>query len=107
MDKLYKGSSCEMVDAFVILTRQGVVLASDDAELTPDEDRALREMNLRLLDRMKQQDKNKAFQSWLHAQSELIVAARQEGYTEEQAFKMLEVYQMQEIAAKMERSGKR
>ena len=27
------GSSCELVDAFVILTRQGVVLASDDADL--------------------------------------------------------------------------
>ena len=48
MDKKYKGSSCELVDAYVILTRQGVVLASDDAKLTAGEDRALREMNLRL-----------------------------------------------------------
>ena len=51
MDKKYKGSSCELVDAYVILTRQGVVLASDDAKLTPGEDRELREMNLRLIDR--------------------------------------------------------
>ena len=40
MDKKYKGSSCELVDAYVILTRQGVVLASDDAKLTPGEDSA-------------------------------------------------------------------
>ena len=53
MDKKYKGSSCELVDAYVILTRQGVVLASDDAKLTAGEDRALREMNLRLIDRSK------------------------------------------------------
>ena len=67
MDKTYKGSSCELVDAFVILTRQGVVLASDDARLTPDENRALREMNLRLIDRAKQPDEDVAFRSWLRA----------------------------------------
>lgn len=94
MDKKYKGSSCELVDAFVILTRQGVVLASDDARLTPDEDRALREMNLRLIDRTKQPDEDVAFRSWLRAQSELIVTAVQEGYTQEEAVEMVKVYQM-------------
>lgn len=93
MDK-HEGSSCEMVDAFVILTRQGVVLASDDAKVTPEEDRTLRELNLRLVDRAKQQDEDKAFRSWLRAQSELIVTAIQEGYTEEQAVALVEVYQM-------------
>lgn len=94
MDKTYKGSSCELVDAFVILTRQGVVLASDDARLTPAEDRALREMNLRLIDRAKQQDEDKAFRSWLRTQSELIVTAIQEGYTQDEALEMVKVYQM-------------
>ena len=94
MDKTYKGSSCELVDAFVILTRQGVVLASDDARLTPDENRALREMNLRLIDRAKQPDEDVAFRSWLRAQSELIVTAVQEGYTQEEAVEMVKVYQM-------------
>ena len=94
MDKKYKGSSCELVDAFVILTRQGVVLASDDARLTPGEDRALREMNLRLIDRVKQPDEDAAFRSWLRAQSELIVTALQEGYTQEEAVEMVRVYQM-------------
>ena len=94
MDKKYKGSSCELVDAFVILTRQGVVLASDDARLTPGEDRALREMNLRLIDRAKKPDEDVAFRSWLRAQSELIVTAVQEGYTQEEAVEMVRVYQM-------------
>lgn len=94
MDKKYMGSSCELVDAFVILTRQGVVLASDDARLTPGEDRALREMNLRLIDRTKQPDEDAAFRSWLRAQSELIVTAVQEGYTQEEAVEMVKVYQM-------------
>lgn len=64
MDKKYKGSSCELVDAYVILTRQGVVLASDDAKLTPGEDRELREMNLRLIDRSKKTDVDGNFRSW-------------------------------------------
>ena len=81
MDKKYKGSSCELVDAYVILTRQGVVLASDDAKLTPGEDRELREMNLRLIDRSKKTD----------------VTAIQEGYTQEEALEMLKIYQLAEI----------
>ena len=93
MDKKYKGSSCELVDAYVILTRQGVVLASDDAKLTAGEDRALREMNLRLIDRSKKTD----FRSWLRAQSEMIVTAIQEGYTQEEALDMLKIYQLAEI----------
>lgn len=51
MDKKYEGSSCELVDAFVILARQGVVLASDDARLTPDEDSYLYQLNQKLLER--------------------------------------------------------
>ena len=94
MDKKYKGSSCELVDAFVILTRQGVVLASDDARLTPGEDRELREMNLRLIDRAKQPDEDVVFRSWLRAQSELIVTAVQEGYTQEEAVEMIRVFHM-------------
>lgn len=54
MDKSIRAGSCELVDAYVILTRQGVVLASDDAKLTPGEDRALREMNLRLIEPVKE-----------------------------------------------------
>lgn len=94
MDKKYKGSSCELVDAFVILTRQGVVLASDDARLAPDEDSYLYQLNQKLIDRVKQPDEDAAFRSWLRAQSELIVTAVQEGYTQEEAVEMVRVYQM-------------
>ena len=38
-------------DAFIILTKQGVVLASDDARLTQEEDRYLYALNKRLIDR--------------------------------------------------------
>lgn len=41
----HKKSSCELVDAFAILTRQGVVLLSDDARLTPAEDDLLYAIN--------------------------------------------------------------
>ena len=51
MCEKYEGSSCELVDAFVILTRQGVVLASGDARLTPDEDSCLYQLNQKLLER--------------------------------------------------------
>ncbi len=40
-----KLSSCEKVDAFAILTRQGVVLLSDDALLTRAEDDLLYAIN--------------------------------------------------------------
>lgn len=40
-----KLSSCEKVDAFAILTRQGVVLLSDDAKLTRTEDDLLYAIN--------------------------------------------------------------
>ena len=92
MDKKYKGSSCELVDAYVILTRQGVVLASDDAKLTPGEDRELRE-----IDRSKKPDVDGNFRSWLRAQSEMIVTDIQEGYTQEEALEMLKIYQLAEI----------
>ena len=97
MDKKYKGSSCELVDAYVILTRQGVVLASDDAKLTAGEDRALREMNLRLIDRSKKTDVDGNFRSWLRAQAEMSGTASQEGYTQEEALEMLKIYQLAEI----------
>lgn len=41
----------EYCDAFVILTRQGVVLTSDDARLTLEEDQYLYELNKRLKER--------------------------------------------------------
>lgn len=40
-----KISSCEKVNAFAILTKQGVVLLSDDAKLTPAEDDLLYAIN--------------------------------------------------------------
>lgn len=39
------GSSCHDVDAFIILTKQGAVLASEDARLTQEEERYLYELN--------------------------------------------------------------
>lgn len=38
-------------DAFIILTRQGVVLTSVDTRLTFEEDRYLNELNQRLIER--------------------------------------------------------
>lgn len=53
-------------DAFIILTRQGVVLTSDDARLTFDEDNYLSELNHRLMERREEQydkeNKNKNMQ---------------------------------------------
>lgn len=45
-------SSCEMVDAFAILTKQGVVLLSDDARLTPAEDSYLYNLNRKFIERL-------------------------------------------------------
>lgn len=49
----YKKSSCEIVDAFAILTRQGVALLSDDAKVTPAEDSYLYNLNMTLIERSK------------------------------------------------------
>lgn len=38
-------------NAFVILTREGVVLTSDDTRITPEEDRYLQNLNRRLSER--------------------------------------------------------
>lgn len=40
-------------DAFIILTKQGVVLASDDARITQKEDKYLYSLNRRLIARKK------------------------------------------------------
>ncbi len=48
------GSSCRDVDAFIILTRQGVVLASEDARIMPGEDKFLYELNQKLIERKKE-----------------------------------------------------
>ena len=39
-------------NAFVILTREGVVLTSDDTRITPEEDRYLQNLNRRLSERV-------------------------------------------------------
>ncbi|EXG84086.1 hypothetical protein K413DRAFT_0798 [Clostridium sp. ASBs410] len=39
------------------------------------------------------------FRKWLHFQSDLIVIATQEGYTEEQAIEMLKIYALEGIKA--------
>lgn len=39
-------------------------------------------------------DPKEQFRSWLRFQSELIVVAAQEGYTEEQAIEMLKIWQL-------------
>ena len=38
-----------------------------------------------------------AFRNWLHYQSDLIVIATQEGYTEDQAIEMLKIYALEGI----------
>lgn len=43
--------TCNENDAFIILTKQGVVLASDDTRLTPEEDRYLYQLNQELISR--------------------------------------------------------
>lgn len=44
-------STCEEADAFIVLTKQGIVLASDDAKLTPQEDSWLYNLNQVLIKR--------------------------------------------------------
>lgn len=53
----HKESSCEVVDAFAILTRQGVVLLSDDARLTPTEDSLLYAVNQAMKRRVENDDR--------------------------------------------------
>lgn len=50
------GSSCLDADAFIILTKQGIVLASGDAQITPGEDRYLYELNQKLIERKRRED---------------------------------------------------
>lgn len=42
-------------------------------------------------------DPKETFRSWLRFQSELLVIAAQEGYTEEQAIEMLKIYHLSGI----------
>lgn len=51
-------SSCEQVDAFAILTRQGIVLLSDDAKVTPEEDFYLYRLNQKLIQRKEQENED-------------------------------------------------
>lgn len=51
INKCACGSSCEEVNAFAILTREGLVLLSGDARVTIEEDRWLRELNRRMVQR--------------------------------------------------------
>ena len=46
-------SSCDLVDAFAILTRSGLVLLSNDARVTFKEDAILREINMNMVQRAK------------------------------------------------------
>lgn len=43
--------ACIEADAFIILTKQGVVLTSNDTRITPQEDRHLQELNRQLIER--------------------------------------------------------
>ena len=45
-------------DAFVILTRQGVVLTSDDTRITHEEDTYMWELNQRIKERKEVEDRN-------------------------------------------------
>ena len=47
----YSESTCEDADALAVLTRQGVVLLSDDACITQAEDRTLHEICERMVKR--------------------------------------------------------
>lgn len=56
-EKIMKsGSSCLDADAFIILTKQGIVLASGDARIMPGEDRYLYELNQKLIERKRRED---------------------------------------------------
>lgn len=46
-------SWCDLVDAFAILTRDGLVLLSTDARVTPQEDMILRKINRNMIERRK------------------------------------------------------
>ena len=46
-------SWCDLVDAFTILTRDGLVLLSADARVTPQEDMILRKINRNMIERSK------------------------------------------------------
>lgn len=49
----------EYCDAFIILTRQGVVLTSDDTKITPEEDTYLYALNKRLVSRKQKEQEHK------------------------------------------------
>ena len=46
--------SCKLVDAFAILSKEGLVLLSDDARVTFEEDAKLREINKNMIQRRKE-----------------------------------------------------
>ena len=50
------GSSCLGADAFIILTKQGVVLTSGDARLTQEEDRYLQGLSRQLIKRKRREN---------------------------------------------------
>ena len=58
MSRPYEGSSCEQVDAFAVLTRQGIVQLSGDCRITPQEDSYIYQLNQRLIERSKHEDFN-------------------------------------------------
>ncbi len=46
---------CKHVDAFAVLTKQGIVLLSDDAQIMPFEDSQLYNINQKMLERKREQ----------------------------------------------------
>lgn len=50
------GSSCLDTEAFIILTKQGIVLASGDTRLTQEENRYLQELNQQLIKRKRREN---------------------------------------------------
>ena len=53
--------------------------------------------NAEIVFESKKQDTDENFRFWLRSQSEMIVTAIQEGYTQEEALEMLKIYQLAEI----------
>lgn len=52
---------------------------------------------------MDERDNNKYFKNWIREQSEAIVLAKMEGYSEEEAMELLKLYQIERIADAMDR----
>lgn len=52
---------------------------------------------------MDERDNNKYFKNWIREQSEAIVLAKMEGYSEEEAMELLKLYQIERMADAMDR----